>query len=381
METRFCCFGALKPSARKNNSNEAIFGAGSQSQNSIQFFSYNELKSSTTNFHPTNKIGQGGFGSVYKGILRDGTLAAIKSLSTESKQGVHEFLTEIEMISNIRHPNLVELIGCCVEGSKRFLVYEYLENNSLASVLLSSNKKQDALDWPKRAAICLGIADGLAFLHEEVKPCIVHRDIKASNVLLDKDLLPRIGDFGLAKLFPDTITHISTRVAGTLGYLAPEYALLGNLTKKADVYSFGVLILEIISGRGNSRSIFGPEMKDLLDWTWQLWSEDRLLDIVDPELVEYSKHDVLRFIKVALCCTQQTSNHRPNMKKAAAMLRSDEIKLEIKALKQPSVIKERGHCHRIHGDNLMRPHLQEKTKSDITCTLIAPLSTFVIQPR
>ncbi|XP_038974740.1 cold-responsive protein kinase 1-like isoform X2 [Phoenix dactylifera] len=187
-----------------------------QAPKNVRLFSYNELKSAARNFHPTNRIGRGGFGVVYKGTLRDETEVAIKTLSAESKQGTNEFLTEIDMVSNIRHPNLVQLMGCCVEGRNRILVYEYLENNSLANALLGPANKRIALDWPKRAAICAGTAQGLAFLHEEAEPHIVHRDIKASNVLLDKDLAPKIGDFGLAKLFPDNVTHISTRVAGTM---------------------------------------------------------------------------------------------------------------------------------------------------------------------
>ncbi|KAL1092318.1 hypothetical protein V6Z11_D07G216400, partial [Gossypium hirsutum] len=199
-----------------------------------------------------------------QGVLRDGTQVAIKKLFTESKQGSNEFLTEINMISNIRHTNLVELIGYCVEDRHRALVYEYLENNSLASVLLEilisgSRSKHIALDWPTRAVVCLGTTSAIAFLHYEAVPHIVHRDIKASNILLDGNFHPKIGDFGLAKLFPDNVTHVSTRVAGAFGYLALEYALLGQLTKKADVYSFGVLLLEIISGKSSSKAAFGVE--------------------------------------------------------------------------------------------------------------------------
>ncbi|RZS12206.1 hypothetical protein BHM03_00043625 [Ensete ventricosum] len=211
------------------------------SEKNISLFSYIELKSATDSFHPRNKIGRGGFGTVYKGILRNGVIVAVKVLSADSRQGVREFLTEIDVITNNKHSNLVELIGCCVEGSNRILVYEYLENGSLDRALLGnchifaglmiksaqaptivkffhlsgSNSDAVKLNWDIRSAICVGIARGLVYLHEELQPPVVHRDIKASNILLDSNFLPKIGDFGVAKLFPDNITHISTRVAGT----------------------------------------------------------------------------------------------------------------------------------------------------------------------
>ncbi|XP_059667971.1 putative serine/threonine-protein kinase isoform X2 [Cornus florida] len=308
--------------------------------NNVRLFSYNSLRSATGNFHPSNRIGGGGFGVVYKGVLRDGTRVAIKSLSAESKQGTDEFLTEINTISNIQHPNLVHLIGCCVDGSNRILIYEYLENNSLAIALLGSKSKRLALNWSQRAAICMGTASGLAFLHEEAKPHIVHRDIKASNILLDENFQSKIGDFGLAKLFPDNVSHVSTRVAGTVGYLAPEYALLGQLTKKADVYSFGVLILEIVSGRSGSKAAFGEDLLVLVEWAWKLKDEERILDIVDPELIEYPEDEVLRFIKVALFCTQASSHQRPSMKQVMKML-SEEVNLNDKLLTEPGVCRTR----------------------------------------
>ncbi|XP_042475332.1 putative serine/threonine-protein kinase isoform X2 [Macadamia integrifolia] len=305
----------------------------------VRLFSHHSLRSATGNFHQSNRVGAGGFGVVYRGVLPNGTEVAIKSLSAESKQGNREFLTEIEMISNVRHPNLVQLIGCCIEGSNRMLIYEYLENNSLASALLGPNNKRSTLDWPKRAAICMGTAHGLAFLHEEAKPHIVHRDIKASNILLDRELCPKIGDFGLAKLFPDNVTHLSTKVAGTMGYLAPEYALLGQLTRKADIYSFGVLILEIISGRSNTKAAFGEDLMLLVEWTWKLKEEDRLLEIVDPELIEFPEEEVVRFIKVALFCTQAASSQRPSMTQVVEML-SKEMNLNVNSLIQPGVYKD-----------------------------------------
>ncbi|KAH7843886.1 hypothetical protein Vadar_021802 [Vaccinium darrowii] len=331
----FSCFGAFNLCKQKTETQ-----AEEIATSNVRLLSYNSLRSATRDFHPSNRIGGGGFGVVYRGVLRDGTHAAIKCLSAESKQGTIEFLTEVNMISTIRHPNLVELIGCCVEGTHRILVYEYLENNSLANALFGSKGKRVALDWPHRAAICDGTASGLAFLHEEAEPNIVHRDIKASNILLDGSFLPKIGDFGLAKLFPDNVTHISTRVAGTVGYLAPEYALFGQLTKKADVYSFGVLVLEVISGRSSSKAAFGEDLLVLVEWTWKLREEGRLLAIVDPELGEYPEKEVLRFIKVALFCTQAASHQRPDMKQVVVML-SKEVNLNEKSLTEPGVYRSR----------------------------------------
>ncbi|CAI9782395.1 unnamed protein product [Fraxinus pennsylvanica] len=327
------CFGAFDSCKEKT---EAV--AKGIVTNNVKLFSYNSLRSATRHFHPSNRIGRGGFGVVYKGVLRDGTEVAIKTLSAESKQGTNEFLTEINMISSTQHANLVQLIGCCIEGTNRILVYEYLENGSLASALLGSKSKNFDLDWPKRATICVGTASGLAFLHEEAEPPIVHRDIKASNVLLDKDFNPKIGDFGLAKLFPDNVTHVSTRVAGTIGYLAPEYAVLAQLTKKADVYSFGVLLLEIISGKSSSKAAFGEELLVLLEWAWKLRNEGRILEIIDPDLVGYSPDQLTRFITVALFCTQSASQRRPDMKQVVTMLSKDVV-LNDSLLTEPGVYR------------------------------------------
>ncbi|KAK2642597.1 hypothetical protein Ddye_024360 [Dipteronia dyeriana] len=220
-------------------------------------FTFRQLKAATDNFDSANKLGEGGFGSVYKGQLSDGTVIAVKQLSSKSRQGNREFVNEIGMISGLQHPNLVKLYGCCVEGSQLLLVYEYMENNCLAHALFCKQGLETStlkLDWETRQKICVGIARGLAFLHEESTIKIVHRDIKATNVLLDRQLNAKISDFGLAKLKEEDDTHISTRVAGTVGYMAPEYALWGHLTEKADVYSFGVLALEIASGRNNANS-------------------------------------------------------------------------------------------------------------------------------
>ncbi|KAL8228687.1 hypothetical protein R6Q57_013587 [Mikania cordata] len=317
----------------------ALKAESSHSLDNIRNFSYKELQLATYNFDRSTKIGRGGFGVVYKGILKDGTQVAVKTLGAQSKQGVREFLAEVNTISNVKHQNLVELIGCCVEGNNRILVYEFVENNSLDHALLGKRSKNTELDWERRSEICIGIARGLAYLHEELEPRIVHRDIKASNILLDKDFNPKIGDFGLAKLFPDSITHISTKLAGTTGYLAPEYVFGGQLTLKADVYSFGVLVLETISGRSSSLSSWGTTQKVLLEWAWELYEKGKLLELVDHDLTTYPKDDVIKYIKVALFCTQATANRRPSMSQVVNML-SRNIKLNEKELTPPGFFQD-----------------------------------------
>ncbi|XP_040971367.1 probable leucine-rich repeat receptor-like serine/threonine-protein kinase At3g14840 [Gossypium hirsutum] len=253
-------------------------------------FTLKQIKVATNNFDSANKIGEGGFGPVYKGQLADGTVIAVKQLSSKSTQVNREFMNEIGMVSCSQHPNLVKLYGCCIEGNQLLLVYEYLENNCLSRALFGPENSKINLEWPTRHKICTGIAKGLAFLHEESRLKIVHRDIKGTNVLLDRDLNPKISDFGLAKLHEEEKTHISTRVAGTIGYIAPEYALWGYLTYKADVYSFGILALEIASGKHNMS--YGPENKYtcLLDWASNLQQNGKLLELVDEELGgEYNK--------------------------------------------------------------------------------------------
>eukprot|EP01018_Ginkgo_biloba_P030398 Gb_19701 [translate_table: standard] len=287
-------------------------------------FSYTDMKIATRDFDPDNKLGEGGFGVVYKGVLPDGEIVAVKQLSSESKQGQREFINEVAAISVVQHRNLVKLHGCCIEGDRRLLVYEYLENNSLAYALFDADKSQLQLDWPTRYNICIGTARGLAYLHEESRIRIVHRDIKASNILLDEDLNPKIADFGLAKLYDEKKTHISTRVAGTVGYLAPEYAMRGHLTEKADVFSFGVVALELVSGRSNTQTSLPQDMVYLLEWTWHLHEQNRLQELMDPDLVStYSEEEVIRVIEVALLCTQASPTMRPPMSRVVAMLTGD----------------------------------------------------------
>ncbi|KZV45825.1 putative leucine-rich repeat receptor-like serine/threonine-protein kinase [Dorcoceras hygrometricum] len=284
-------------------------------------FTLRQIKAATNNFDPANKIGEGGFGPVYKGSLSDGTIIAVKQLSSKSKQGNREFINEIGMISALQHPHLVKLYGCCIEGNQLLLVYEFLENNSLARALFGREEHRLKLDWPTRHKICIGIARGLAYLHEESRLKIVHRDIKATNVLLDKNLNPKISDFGLAKLDEEDNTHISTRIAGTFGYMAPEYAMRGYLTDKADVYSFGIVLLEIVSGRSNTGLRPKEEPFYLLDWAHQLRENGDLMELVDPRLESsFNKKEVITTINVAFHCTNSVAAERPTMSAVVSIL-------------------------------------------------------------
>ncbi|KAK3005978.1 hypothetical protein RJ639_017048 [Escallonia herrerae] len=261
-------------------------------------------------------------GKVAEGLLSDGTIIAVKQLSSKSKQGTREFVNEIGMISALQHPNLVKLYGCCVEGNQLSLIYEYMENNCLSRTLFGRDATcKLKLDWPMRWKICLGLARGLAYLHEESRVKIVHRDIKTSNVLLDKELNAKISDFGLAKLNEDDNTHISTRIAGTIGYMAPEYAMRGYLTDKADVYSFGVVALEIVSGKSNTNYRPKEEFVYLLDWAYVLLERGSLLELVDPDLgSEYSSEEAMVMLNVSLMCTNASPTLRPTMSQAINML-------------------------------------------------------------
>ncbi|KAJ1441585.1 Serine/threonine-protein kinase, active site [Sesbania bispinosa] len=293
-------------------------------------FTLRQIRAATNNFDIAFKIGEGGFGPVYKGVLSDGTVIAVKQLSSKSNQGNREFINEIGMISALQHPCLVKLYGCCMEGDQLLLIYEYMENNSLARALFAREKGQLMLDWSTRRSICVGIARGLSYLHGESKLKIVHRDIKATNVLLDKDLNPKISDFGLAKLKEEGYTHITTRVAGTYGYMAPEYAMHGYLTEKVDVYSFGVVALEVVSGKSNTMNWPKEECFSLVDWVHILKEEGNIMELVDERLGDnFKKEEVMVMINVALLCTQVSPMQRPTMSSVVSMLEGKTVVQEV----------------------------------------------------
>ncbi|XP_042483522.1 cold-responsive protein kinase 1-like [Macadamia integrifolia] len=334
------CFSFLSRKKKSSSARGTVqFGEEVSGIQNVMLYTYRELKNATDDFDQANKIGEGGFGSVYKGRLKDGKVVAIKVLSAESRQGVREFLTELQMISDIEHENLVKLYGCCVEGIHRILVYGYLENNSLSQTLLGSHSSIQ-FDWKARYKICIGIARGLAFLHEEVQPHIVHRDIKASNILLDNDLNPKISDFGLAKLIPVNMTHVSTRVAGTIGYLAPEYAIRGQLTRKADIYGFGVLLLEIVSGRCNTNTRLPVGEQYLLERTWVLHERGELVGLVDTSLNGiFDAEEACRILKIGLLCTQDAPKLRPAMSTVVKML-TGEVNVDGLKITRPGLISD-----------------------------------------
>ncbi|KAL8128381.1 hypothetical protein AgCh_015100 [Apium graveolens] len=298
-----------------------------------------QIANATDNFSPSNKLGEGGFGAVYKGVLEEGQEVAVKRLSKDSRQGVNEFMNEVSCIAKLQHRNLVRLIACCIEEGERMLIYEYMPNKGLDSFIFDKEKCK-SFDWPKRYNIINGIARGLLYLHQDSRLRIIHRDLKASNILLDYEMDPKISDFGLARIFGGSETQASTtRVVGTYGYMPPEYAIDGLFSTKSDVYSFGVLLLEIISGKKN-RGFHHPDHNlNLVGHTWRSYNEDNLLDIADKVILDSSnEHEVFRVIEIGLLCVQEYPEDRPNMSSVVLMLSS---KIALPTPKKPGFYSER----------------------------------------
>ncbi|XP_056159708.1 G-type lectin S-receptor-like serine/threonine-protein kinase At1g11330 [Syzygium oleosum] len=287
-----------------------------------------ELAAATGNFDDANKLGRGGFGPVYKGTLPNGQEIAIKRLSRASGQGQQEFVNEMVVICKVQHRNLVRLLGCCVEGDEKMLIYEFMPNKSLDTFLFDP-VKQVHLDWRTRFNIIDGICRGLLYLHRDSRLRIIHRDMKASNILLDEELNPKISDFGMARIFGANENQANTRrVVGTYGYMAPEYAMEGRFSEKLDVFSFGILLLEIISGRRNTSFYEEDQFLSLLGQAWQLWNEDDTLALVDPNIpVRCFKVELLRCINVGLLCTQERAKDRPSISTVISMINGEIVDL------------------------------------------------------
>ncbi|KAF3432151.1 hypothetical protein FNV43_RR26890 [Rhamnella rubrinervis] len=293
-----------------------------------KLFAFETLVAATKDFNPSNKLGEGGFGPVFKGKLSDGREIAVKKLSQSSNQGRKEFMNEAKLLARVQHRNVVNLFGYCVHGEEKLLVYEYVANESLDKLLFRSQRREE-LDWKRRYDIICGVARGLLYLHEDSHNCIIHRDIKASNVLLDDKWVPKIADFGMARLFPEDQTHVNTRVAGTNGYMAPEYVMHGHLSVKADVFSFGVLVLELISGQRNSTFNLSLDAQNLLDWSYKLYKKGRSLEIMDPTLASSAViEQVAMCIQMGLLCTQGDPHLRPTMHRVVVILSKKPSNLE-----------------------------------------------------
>lgn len=367
------CFGG----GQSKSSNQQTIDEVVSGKCNVKFYTFKQLRFATQNFSPAKKIGEGGFGSVYKGRLLDGNEVAVKVLSAESRQGLPEFLTELGTIANVEHPNLVKLYGFCVEGNNRILVYGYLENNSLAHTLLGGNSNIK-FSWETRKGIAIGVAKGLAYLHEELRPHIIHRDIKASNILLDKELNARISDFGLAKLIAPSMTHVSTRVAGTLGYLAPEYAVHGHLNRKADIYSYGVLLLEIITGCRSRDRCQPDEEQYLLQRAWNSYENgepSELIHLVSESLrKDINVEEACKFFKVALLCTQGIPKFRPSMSTVIQMLQGDVDITEVEVSK-PGLLSEMMNSRSKEGKK-GNPFFSPRTGSSDTPSNSEPSSTY-----
>lgn len=294
--------------------------------NSRSYFLFSELQEATGNFSKDNLLGEGGFGRVYKGTLQNGTVVAVKQLNLSGAQGEREFRAEVEVISRVHHRHLVSLVGYCVSNQQRLLVYEFVPNGTLENNL--HNPDMPVMEWSTRLKIALGCARGLAYLHEDCHPKIIHRDIKSSNILLDENFEAQVADFGLAKLSNDTNTHVSTRVMGTFGYLAPEYAASGKLTDRSDVFSFGVILLELVTGRRPIDTTQEAGFESLVEWArpvvMRILEDGRLEDLVDPNLDgDYDPDEMFRVIETAAACVRHSALKRPRMAQVVRALEND----------------------------------------------------------
>ncbi|KAG2703443.1 hypothetical protein I3843_06G129100 [Carya illinoinensis] len=322
------------PIEGEKRSGESDVSGGSRSDVSVEpenigwgrWYSLNELEIATRGFAVENVIGEGGYGIVYRGVLQDGSVVAVKNLHNNKGQAGKEFKVEVEAIGKVRHKNLVGLIGYCAEGAQRMLVYEYIDNGNLEQWLHGDVGPVSPLTWDIRMRIAIGTAKGLAYLHEGLEPKVVHRDVKSSNILLDRKWNSKVSDFGLAKLLGSEASYVTTRVMGTFGYVSPEYASTGMLNEGSDVYSFGVLLMEIITGRSPVDYSRPAGEMNLVDWFKGMVASRRGEEILDPLIEVHPPARALkRALLVCLRCIDLDINKRPKMGQIVHMLEADDF--------------------------------------------------------
>ncbi|XP_058224537.1 G-type lectin S-receptor-like serine/threonine-protein kinase CES101 isoform X1 [Rhododendron vialii] len=342
---------------------------GTEGHHDLKMLSFASIVEATSNFSRENKLGQGGFGPVYKGTLQEGQEIAVKRLSRTSGQGLVEFKNELILIAKLQHKNLVRVLGCCIHGEEKMLVYEYLPNKSLDSFIFDSTKRE-LLDWKMRMIIIDEIAQGLLYLHKYSRMRVIHRDLKASNILLDENMNAKISDFGMARIFkPNETEAVTNRVVGTYGYMSPEYAMEGTFSEKSDVFSFGVLILEIVSGRRNT-SFYNADNRplNLIGYAWELWKEGTALELKDPILGDScAENELLRIIHVGLLCVQEGATDRPTMSDVISMLNNEMMVLP--APTRPAFFTGRNVPRTIMSSE---SELQDCSTNNLTASTIEP---------
>ncbi|KAK8965674.1 PTI1-like tyrosine-protein kinase [Platanthera guangdongensis] len=319
----FCCASRRSNQEHSGTSQSSRASSSGSADYPWEVFSLKQLLQATNNFHENNKLGEGGFGTVYWGRTAAGGEIAVKRLKSMTPKAEMEFAVEVEILGRVRHKNLLGLRGYFAGGYERLIIYDYMPNRSLLGHLHGRRPYDTLLDWRTRLRVALGSASGIAYLHHEARPHIIHRDIKASNVLLDAKFRPKVADFGFAKLMPDGVSHLTTRVKGTLGYLAPEYAMWGKVSESCDVYSFGILLLELVSARRPLEKMAGGGKRDIVQWALPLAESGRWDQLADPRLAgQFDAPQLRNVVILAIKCADGCPENRPEMRDVVELLRA-----------------------------------------------------------
>ncbi|CAI0407085.1 unnamed protein product [Linum tenue] len=333
-------------------------------------FDFATMRAATKDFADESKLGEGGFGVVYKGILSNEQEVAVKRLGRDSRQGDIEFKNEVKLVAKLQHRNLVRLLGFCLEGEERLLVYEFVPNASLDHFLFDANRQMN-LNWERRYKIIEAITRGMVYLHEDSRLRIIHRDLKASNILLDAEMNPKISDFGMARLFDMDETQGKTnRIVGTYGYMAPEYAMHGQFSAKSDVFSFGVLVLEIVSGHQNCYVHSGSTIESLISYVYKNWRNGTYTNLVDPSLGTRPGAEVARCIHIGLLCVQENINDRPTMAAVALMLCSHSVTLPLPS--KPAFFLHTGNSNSTGGGSSSSGEAHSFSRNEVSLSEFYP---------